>query len=137
MIDKLILWSVGAGITSSILMWWFRTRLQMHLIEALRFVCFWKDDEYWSVRQEIGGRLFKVPLEDFSPADLENWFRDKLGNLVGELFSCPGCFSAHVSWWVAVALQLFNGLDIPLFLSCWLTWPVVANWFLSFLNKQT
>lgn len=137
MIDKLILWFVGAGATSSVLMWWFRTRLQVHLVEALRCLCFWKTDDYWSVQQEIGGRLLKVPLEDFSSSDLESWFRDKLGDMTAELFSCPGCFSAHVSLWVSVAIQLFNEVDIPFFLSCLLTWPVVANCFLSFLNKQT
>ena len=134
--SKVLFWAVGAGATSSILMWWFRTRLPIHVLEVLKVSLFWtKSSSFWVRSQEIGGKTFEVPLNNFSSSDFEKWVEDKAGKHVAELFSCPGCLSAHVSFWVALTGQLLVGFDSLLFISCWLTWPVISNAFLVYLKK--
>lgn len=133
---KIVAWLVGAGVSSSVLMWWFHTRLPIHFLEIARLIFFWtRKSDFWTVSQSIGGKTYRTDLEDMSSVDLERWFGEHFGRHVSELLSCPGCFSAHVSWWVAVSVQFATGFDLLFFVSCWLTWPVVSNLALACLKK--
>lgn len=133
---KILAWFVGAGVCSSILMWHFQTRLLSHILDLTRNLLFWwKGNEFWILDQEIGGKVYPVEIGEMTSDDLTEWVRGRFGGYTAELISCPGCFSAHVSWWVAVGIQLFTGLDLLYFLSCWLTWPIISNLFLAYLKR--
>ena len=131
-----IMWVVGALATGSILMWWFRTLLPVHLLEALRFLG-WKkrDDKFWSTTMQAGSMTLEVPLQDFTTVDFNSWIGSKCGPKVAELLGCPGCLSFHVAFWLAVFLQIVTFTFSPLlFLACLLTWPVVGNLLLQKLK---
>jgi hypothetical protein len=124
--DMVVIWLAGLTITYSILMWWFSTALPVHLLELLRFMGIKrKNADFWSV--PLPGGL-RNDLAYFTRKDVEEWMQSHLPSKIKELLSCPGCMSAHVSFWTAAALQLFlPQYSLPFFLACWLGWPGAAT----------
>jgi len=120
--DMVVTWLAGLTITYSILMWWFSTALPVHLLELLRFIGMKrKDVNFWSVPMPGG---IRNDLAYFTRTDFMEWMQIHLPPKIKELLSCPGCLSAHVSFWAATALQLFLPQpSLPFFLACWLGWP--------------
>jgi hypothetical protein len=120
----IIVWFSGFTILLSALAWWFDTRLAVHFFEFLRLLG-WKkrDSSFWSMPSPLG---IVIPFGDLTRADLDEWMHLRFHHLVAELLSCPGCLSAHISFWVSVCIQGLFGFNECLFLAGWLGWPGVA-----------
>jgi hypothetical protein len=128
--DLFLQWAVGCLVAASIMMWWFNTSIGVHILEIIRWVGVKKKNAYfWSV--PVDGDL-RNDLADFTKADFDDWLFDKLHSKLAELLTCPGCFSAHVSFWVALASQVITQTcSLELFLASWLGWPVLVNILLN------
>lgn len=138
--EHIVTWIVGCLIVSSILMWWFNTNLKLHLLTLLAAFYRRKNKEFWSVPMSVDsdGEDFFIPIDvaDFTEPEFEEWTAKHTHPLLAELLSCPGCLSAHVSFWVAVCAQLVLWSFNPvLFVCCWLGWPAVANILLNMTKR--
>lgn len=133
--ELIIMWLLGCAIVGSILMWWFNTSLPVHILEILRMLGYRrKNTEFWSVPVVEGVRN---DLADFTKQDLQAWMQDHLPAKLAELLSCPGCFSAHASFWVAAGMQLFlPAYSIPFFLACWFGWPCISSVLFHFTSGK-
>lgn len=134
-IDVLILIS-GAYITSSWMMWWFNTSLQIHVLEIIRWFG-WKkkDDQFWSA--EVVEGFPPIDLSKWTRKEFEEWMHNK-NPYIAELLSCPGCFSFHVAFWVSIVMNVFclikydlNFERVLVFLTGWYAWPSFANKYLK------
>jgi hypothetical protein len=133
--DVLIL-VAGAYITSSWMMWWFNTSLQIHILEVLRWMGWRKNDtQYWSA--EVVPGFPKVDLNKWTRKEFEDWVHSK-NTYLAELVTCPGCFSFHVAFWVSLVLNLLCLFKYDLsfervlvFILGWFAWPSFANKYLK------
>ena len=130
--DQIVIWAVGALSVVSVLMWWFNTGLPTHLFEVLRFLG-WKRKKagFWTHTMTLVGKERAIDLKDFSPRDFDEWASERIHPKIIELMNCPGCFSFHVSFWVAATAQCLTGFDPLFFISCVATWPIVGNMLLK------
>lgn len=128
--ELVMLWFAGCAVVASILMWWFNTFLLVHFLEIFRMLGFRKKNKnFWSV--PVDGEL-RNDLAHFTREDLETWLYTNWHPKLAELVSCPGCFSAHASFWVAVAMQVgLQEVCLPFFVLCWLGWPSISNVLLT------
>jgi hypothetical protein len=112
---------LGMLTTSTVMFLWFSTDLKLHVFQILA---------------KVG--LFNMPDDVFSTDDLDTVLLIR-HPLTGELLSCPGCFSVHVSFWVAICMSLLAGIfrvdSIPFLVACTTTWPVLANLITTKLIK--
>lgn len=128
----IVSWFAGLAIVASVLMWWFNTALLVHILEIFRAVGIKrKNAEFWSVPL-YGSSSLRNDLAYFTKNDVDAWMQTHFHPKMAELLSCPGCLSAHVSFWTAAALQPFlSEYSIPFFVVCWLGWPGLANVLLA------
>lgn len=123
--EYVLIWIIGFLCSSSILMWWFRTGLPIHVFQFIKKLGYKKkDDEFWAS---------DTPIDLWTRADFEEFAAFKLG-LLGELLLCPGCLSAHISLAVgAVTAWAFQcWWLLPVF---WLSWPYPLNLALKKLSN--
>lgn len=133
--DLILYWVVGCFAAASIMMWWFNTALGVHLLELVRWLGFKKKNaHFWSVPVDND---LRNDLSDFTKSDFDDWLFDKLNPKLAELLTCPGCLSAHVSFWVAALIQvLLPTYSLELFLASCLSWPVLVNILLNMTHAN-
>ncbi len=133
--DLFVYWIVGCLAAASIMMWWFNTAIGVHILEVVRWLGVKKKNlKFWSV--PVDGDL-RNDLSDFTKSDFEDWLFDKLNPKLAELLTCPGCLSAHVSFWVALLTQFFTQTySLGLFVASCLCWPIVVNILLNMTHAN-
>lgn len=95
----IILYLCGLLISTNIVFIWFFTGLKLHLFKAFKIL-----------PKETG-------LDEFDTAIyLKN-------NIIGELLSCPICFSTHIAFIVSSAIYLFNDISPILIVIGALSYP--------------
>jgi len=133
----IIILVAGAYVVASWMMWWFTTSLPIHVLEVLRYFG-WrsKDTEFWGA--EVMPNFPKIDLAKWTRPEFDDWMH-KLNPYIGELLSCPGCFSFHVAFWVSALVNTMMGFidgftlwRLLMFYLCWKAWPFAAN---SLLKK--
>jgi hypothetical protein len=122
----------GALSVSSVLMWWFTTNLQIHVFQVIKFLGYKKNDpSFWDCGSGLG-------MEFWTKIDCANWMARVLPGWLGELLSCPGCLSMHVSLWLAAffTVMTWHGWNsVVFFFLAWGGWPFLANVALATLEK--
>lgn len=130
-IDTLILYCMGAMSVSSMMMWWFNTNLQIHIVQILHAIGYKKHNMiYW---------VSDTPMHVWTKQDLLQWKSSSLPAWLEELTECPGCMSMHFSFWFALVVTActWTGYQsLAFFLLAWTGWPYIANLALHKLRHK-
>lgn len=117
-------WLIGSFIVASWLMFWFRTDLPIYFFTIFRWVGFKKNDPYfWKYYNED---TLKIDFSDLNRDELKYWMLQRLYPFFGKLFSCPWCFSFHISLYVAFSFLFLANIDAKTLILYWTSWPAAA-----------
>lgn len=108
---------------------WFRTGLPAHVFELIKVV----DDRFKFCREDFWPEDVVWGSNTWTPDEWEVWATIQMPYL-GELLTCPICFSWHLSFWVSffVALVTGNWWIIPAAIA---TFPVTLNLAHNLISK--
>lgn len=130
MIEYIIAYLIGTLGTSSIMMWWFKTNIHIHILQLLKWIGFKRKNEtFWHS---------ETPIEFWTQEDLDMWKLENYPAWLDELTSCKGCFSFHIAFWSALITTVFvwSGPASLIFtLSSIVSWPYLMNYNLAKLNQ--
>lgn len=115
MIESLYIFAVGALIAAGLHRSWFNTQLPVHVFKGLRYFG-------WGAHKDWPN---PIDLRHWLRHECETWFILNTPHLVGELLTCPVCFSYHLSFWVALAM--FTVGCPPWIMFVWPAWPEIIN----------
>jgi hypothetical protein len=113
----------GGPAVATVMMWWFKTELPVHVFGILRTLGWRRRPDFWP--QDF-------PAVPITRSEWEIWINTACPTL-GELLTCPGCFSFHASYLMAVLLWGCLHPAWPMVVVGVLTWPYLANRMLKAL----
>src|SRR6056300_103503 len=102
----------GALMVATCMLMWFRTNLYVHILEILKKLNIIQMDEVWTRDDAATWVTFRKPL-------------------LGELLSCPGCLSFHLSWMTGLVWGLCCEVSWHWIIAGWWTWPFISNYLLK------
>lgn len=137
---ELFIYSLTVLSVSSWMMWWFTTSFPIHVLEVLRFLGFKKHDaNYWIIEAVPG--FPGTDLSRWTRVDFEDWSH-KRNHYMAELFTCPGCMSMHISFWVSLTVLISSSLllgdlmwRIFVFYLTWMSAPSISRIVLNLIKN--
>lgn len=129
-LDLIFVYIAGALTCCSIMMYWFRTNLPVHIVQIINKLGYKKNDPlFWAS---------DTPIELWTRVDYNDWKFKSLPSWLDELSECPGCLSFHVAFWVSLVCMLLTWqgyASFVLFVLACGGWPYISNYALCKLNQ--